>query len=57
VFATISNSGLSAKVARGVISSLIKKGLVNVDSNGDDSTIYATEEGKKVCTELGFHEE
>ena len=59
VFATIENSKLNSKVARGVISSLIKKGLVEVFdnegfNNSNDMVLIATPEGKNLCIKLGY---
>ncbi len=62
VFDAIDKSGLSPKVARGVISSLVKKGLVVIEDNegkkgkgrSDDMTIFATDEGVNVCESLGY---
>ena len=51
-FDAIDHSGLEAKEARGVLSSLEKKGLIVVlDPNTNDSAIKMTDEGKKVCDE------
>lgn len=64
VLATIRNSGLSPKVARGVIASLIKKGLVMVhntegeeDKDPNNMVIWATDKGVEVCKNLGFTKE
>lgn len=60
VFDVIDKSKLDPKVARGVISSLVKKGLVVVEDqegrgNSNDMAIIATKEGVKVCAELGYN--
>jgi predicted transcriptional regulator len=60
VFSVIDNSKLDAKIARGVISSLVKKGLVEVFDNegrgkANDMAITATESGIEICNELGFN--
>lgn len=51
-FTAIDNSGIPAKQARGVISSLVQKGLVIAEvgdkKNGDEDTIGFTEAGKKL---------
>lgn len=51
-FTAIYNSGIEAKKARGVISSLIKKGLVGVTTQNhvkdDPETIWFTKEGVKL---------
>ena len=51
-FDVIDHSGLEAKEARGVLSSLERKGLIRVlDPNTEDSAIEMTGEGRKVCDE------
>lgn len=57
VFSVIEGSGLDAKVARGVISSLVKKGLVEVfdnEGNGraDDMCIVTTDAGTAAVATL-----
>jgi predicted transcriptional regulator len=51
-FTAIYNSGIAAKKARGVISSLVKKGLVGVTTQNhvkdDPETIWFTKEGVKL---------
>lgn len=49
-FTAIDNSGLNAKQARGVIASLVKKGLViaTKGSHGDEDMIGFTQEGVKL---------
>ena len=51
-FTAIDNSGMSAKIARGVISSLVKKELVIVSPayDGEPEMIGYTEEGKNLFT-------
>ena len=61
VFATIDNSKLGSKVARGVISSLVKKGLIEIEDqegNGkpNDMAIFCTKKGKEVCINEGFED-
>lgn len=47
-FAVVENSGMSAKKARGVISSLIKKNLIWFQEDEEEDMIGLTEEGKKL---------
>lgn len=54
VFDVIDCSKLDAKVARGVISSLVKKELVEVCDYDDETEIYATKAGIEICEDLGF---
>lgn len=49
VFSVIDNAGLDAKVARGVISSLVKKGLVEVWDNDGEPCISYTDAGKEIA--------
>ena len=54
VFSAIIESKIEPKRARGVISSLVKKGLVEIagmSTNFDDTTIEITNAGKLFCTE------
>jgi len=54
-FDVIDHSGLEAKIARGVISSLQAKGLIVVlDPDTRDSAIEMTDEGRKVCDEYNI---
>jgi hypothetical protein len=52
-FAIINNSGMISSVARGVISSLIKKGYCGVSNEKkvDDRTFWLTEEGRKLFSD------
>lgn len=50
-FSVCDNSGLDAKVYRGVISSLIKKGYARVAGNRNDEVFSLTESGKKLFSE------
>lgn len=50
---TVEDSRLSEKQARGVLSSLIQKGLIEV-SGGKDSTIAITDLGFEVCQAQGI---
>lgn len=55
VFAAIATSGLSPEVARGAISSLVKKGIVEISGyegkkKTEDMMIALTEVGKAVCS-------
>jgi hypothetical protein len=52
-FSAIENSGLDPKVARGVLSSLVKKELVIISGKYDDdeSTFEFTEKGRKIFDE------
>jgi len=49
LFAVIDESKLDPKVARGVISSLIKKGLVEVWDNDGENVLEFTDIAKKMC--------
>ncbi|MHB1167029.1 MAG: hypothetical protein ACYC0N_00630 [Carboxydocellales bacterium] len=48
-FAVIDAAKLTPQIARGVISSLIKKGLATVYDNDGDQCFSLTAEGKKAC--------
>jgi len=57
VFAVIQSSGLDPKVARGVIASLVKKGLVAIDDyegdrKSDDMTFSLSPKGIEVVLEV-----
>lgn len=59
VFDVIDKSEIGAKQARGVISSLVKKGLVEVfdnegHGNPNDMAIVATESGVEICRDHNF---
>lgn len=58
-FAWMGETGIPEKQLRGVMSSLIKKGLiVVVKRRGDDDTLYYTEEGIRVSKNItGVEEE
>lgn len=47
-FTVCDNSGLSPKVYRGVVSSLIKKGYATVFGKRNDETFVLTDEGKNL---------
>lgn len=47
-FTVCDNSGLDAKVYRGVVSSLIKKGYARVSGERDDEVFALTVEGKNL---------
>lgn len=47
-FAAIDYSGLNAKQARGVMASLIKKGLMGFQEDDDEDIVWLTDEGKKI---------
>lgn len=47
-FTVCDNSGLSPKVYRGVVSSLIKKGYASVAGERGDETFALTDEGKNL---------
>ncbi|ACK74082.1 hypothetical protein PCC7424_5514 (plasmid) [Gloeothece citriformis PCC 7424] len=56
-WSVIDNSGLEPKIARGVISSLIKKGLVHIVDypdrrNPDDFIFSLSDTGKKITQQL-----
>ncbi len=62
MFDAIHYSKLDPKVARGVASSLVKKGLVEVFDNegrgkANDMVIAPTKEGYVVCVQLGYTKE
>jgi predicted methyltransferase len=50
VFDVIDRSGLESKVARGVLSSLVKKDLIEIESSEEPSLRF-TELGKRMCDE------
>lgn len=50
-FAVCDESGLNEKVYRGVASSLIKKGFINIDDYGDDPLLSLTDEGRKLYSD------
>lgn len=47
-FTVCDNSGLSSRVYRGVVSSLIKKGYASVYGKRNDETFALTDEGKNL---------
>ena len=47
-FTVCDNSGLSSKVYRGVVSSLIKKGYARVSGERNDEVFALTDEGKNL---------
>ncbi len=54
VFSVIDYSKLDAKVARGVISSLVKKDLIQIEdyegnNNPDDMILHFTKKAKELC--------
>lgn len=51
-FTVCDNSGLDAKVYRGVVSSLIKKGYARIAGKRDDEIFALTEEGKALFIEI-----
>lgn len=56
VFSVIDNSGLDAKVARGVISSLVKKDFIGIedyegDGNPNDMCLFFLENAKKLVNQ------
>jgi hypothetical protein len=51
-FTVCDNSGLDAKVYRGVVSSLIKKGYARVAGKAGDEIFALTESGKALFIEL-----
>lgn len=51
-FSVISKSGIEEKKARGVLSSLIKKGLIEVYDWDSDSVTELTDEGKDIVNNL-----
>lgn len=60
VFDAIDKSKLDPKSARGVISSLVKKGVVTIlDNEGNgksrDMVVIPTKIGYDACVELGYH--
>jgi len=61
-FSAIDNAKIDSKIARGVIASLVKKGLVTImDNEGKGKTadmiITPTITGYNICVNLGFHKE
>lgn len=50
-FTVCDNSGLSSKIYRGVVSSLIKKGYASVAGKGGDEIFALTESGKALFIE------
>lgn len=50
-FTAIENSGIEAKKARGVISSLVKKGLIVATGSKDEEALSFTDLGKELFTE------
>ncbi len=49
-------SSIESKKARGVLSSLIKKGILDGMLKGRNATISFTEYGKELMKELGYEE-
>jgi len=47
-FAWIDEVGISPKILRGVMSSLIKKDLISVSGDGNEETISYTDEGRRI---------
>lgn len=47
-FTVCDNSGLTEKVYRGVVSSLIKKGYIRIGGPRGDAVFHLTDEGKKL---------
>lgn len=47
---------IGARKCRGVLSSLIQKGIINPIAKGRDGTISFTDAGKKLMVELGYEE-
>ena len=47
---------IGARKCRGVLSSLIQKGIINPIVKGRDGTISFTDAGKKLMVELGYEE-
>lgn len=55
-FSVIDTSEMSSAVGRGVISSLVKKGLIEVSNpDTEDSSITMTELGRQIAKEIGLH--
>ena len=56
VWSAIEHSELSPKIARGAISSLVKKGLVCVDEGDRDTdpSIHGSKDCLKMCENLGY---
>ena len=48
----IEETGVEPHQARGVMSSLVQKGLIQVDGSGDASTIYYTQKGIQASKEI-----
>ena len=47
-------SELKPEIAKGVLSSLVKKELIFIEQDGRYPCVMTTQEGKKVCQELGY---
>jgi predicted transcriptional regulator len=47
-WAVFEEANVSPKIGRGVVSSLVKKGLVSVDSSEEDELFDLTDEGKRL---------
>lgn len=47
----------TARQMSGIISSLVKKGLVTCDGDGEDASITVTEKGHRVAFELNLHQD
>jgi hypothetical protein len=48
-FSWMDEVGISPNILRGVMSSLVKKGLIGVEGKGNDETLSYTDEGRKIC--------